>query len=222
MIRVLKTTMVAAALAALPTAVVLAQAPAAPARTAAPTPAAGVETFTIDRVHSEATFQVRHFVTKVRGRFGEFEGAVMLDRAHPEASSVEFHIKTTSINTDNPNRDAHLRSADFFDVANNPDITFKSSKVAARGQNQYDVTGTFSMHGVAKEITLPVTFLGFATDKHGVEKAGFEANTVINRKDFGIVWNQTLDTGGTMLGDDVQVSLNIEANKKPATPAAAN
>jgi polyisoprenoid-binding protein YceI len=215
----MKTTTVAAALAALPAAVVLAQAPAAPAAAAA---AGGAETFTVDRVHSDATFQIRHFVSKVRGRFGDFDGTLTLDRAHPEASSVEFRIKAASINTDNANRDTHLRSADFFDAEKNPEITFKSTKVAARGQNQYDVTGTFTMRGVTKEITLPVTFLGFASDKRGTEKAGFEINTVINRKDYGIVWNQALDAGGAVLGDDVQVSLNIEANKKPATPPASN
>lgn len=219
MIRVFKTTMVTAALAGLPAAVVLAQAPAAPAKTAA---AAGVETFMVDPVHSDATFQIRHFVSKVRGRFGDFAGTVMLDRAHPEASSVEFRIKAASINTDNANRDTHLRSADFFDAEKNPEISFKSTRIAARAQNQYDVTGNFTLRGVTREITLPVTFLGFATDKHGTEKAGFEINTVINRKDYGIVWNQALDTGGAMLGDDVQVSLNIEANKKPATPPASN
>jgi polyisoprenoid-binding protein YceI len=215
---VFKTTMVAAALAALPAAVALAQAPAAPAKAAAAAPA-GAETFTVDGVHSDATFQIRHFVSKVRGRFGQFDGTLMLDRAHPEASSVEFRIKAASINTDNANRDTHLRSADFFDVEKNPEITFKSSKVAARGQNQFDVTGTFTMRGVSKEITVPVTFLGFM-DAGQTEKAGFEVNTVINRKDYGILWNKALDAGGAVLGDDVQVSLNIEANKKPATPPA--
>jgi polyisoprenoid-binding protein YceI len=211
-------TIVAAVLAALPAAYVLAQAPAAPAK-AAPA-AAGLETFSIDRAHSDATFQVRHFVSKVRGRFGEFEGAIQLDRAKPETSSVEFRIKTASINTDNQQRDDHLRSPDFFDAAKHPEISFKSSKVAARGTNQYDVTGTFTMRGVAKEITVPVAFLGFSGDGRGGEKAGFEVTTVINRKDYGIVWNKALDAGGTILGDEVQVSLNIEANRKAAAPPA--
>jgi len=222
--RFLKTTMLAAALAALPAAVVLAQAPAAPKAPAATTaaPAAGVETYMVDRVHSDATFQIRHFVSKVRGRFGDFEGTLQLDRAKPEASLVEFKIKAASINTDNQRRDDHLRSPDFFDVANNPEITFKSTKVVARGQNEYAVTGNLTMRGVTKEITLSVTFLGFAKDGRGTEKAGFEASTVLNRKDFGIVWNQVLDAGGAVLGDDVTVSLNIEANKKPAAPPAAD
>jgi polyisoprenoid-binding protein YceI len=203
--------------AALP-AIAFAQAPAPAAKAAAP---AGVETWVVDRVHSEASFQVRHFVSKVRGRFTDFEGTIQVDRARPEASTVEFKIKATSIDTDNERRDGHLRTADFFDVATYPEITFKSSKVVPRGNNAYDVTGAFSMHGVTREITVPVTFLGFAKDNQGGEKAGFEATAVINRKDFGMTWNQALDAGGVVLGDEVQVSVNIEANRKPGGPAPA-
>ena len=218
MTRVFKMATMAAWL-AFPAVTVMAQAPAAPAKAAAPA-AAGPETFNIDRAHSDATFQVRHFVSKVRGRFGDFEGVVQLDRARPESSMVEFKIKTASIDTDNQQRDEHLRSPDFFDAAKNPEITFKSSKVVPRNANQFDVTGAFTLHGVTKEITLPVSFLGFVGDGRGGEKAGFEVTTVINRKDYGIVWNKTLDAGGTLLGDEVQVSLNIEANKKKDAPPA--
>lgn len=202
----------AGTLVALPAAVALAQAPA-PAR-----PAAGVETFVVDRVHSDASFQIRHFVSKVRGRFREFEGTMLLDRARPEASSVEFRLKAASIDTDNQRRDDHLRSADFFDAVNHPDITFKSTKLTPKGNNRFDVTGTFTMRGVAKQITVPVTFHGTVKDNRGGEKAGFEVNTVINRKDYGVAWNQALEAGGFVLGDEVDVTINIEANKKPATP----
>jgi polyisoprenoid-binding protein YceI len=212
--RASKRTLIAAALAVAPVAVARAQAPAA----AAPA-ARAAETWTIDRVHSDASFQIRHLVSKVRGRFNDFEGTLRIDRARPESSSVELRIKTASINTDNQRRDDHLRSPDFFDAANNPEITFKSTKVVARGQDKYDVTGTFTMRGVAKEITIPVTFLGFGNDGRGTEKAGFEATTVLNRKDFGILWNKALDAGGAVLGDEVQVLFNIEANKE-APPAA--
>lgn len=217
---VFRRTTMAVALAALPVTQLLAQAPAAqPAAKAAP---AGVETWVVDPVHSEASFQVRHFVSKVRGRFTDFGGTIQVNRAKPEASTVEFKIKTASIDTANERRDGHLRTPDFFDVATHPEITFKSSKVVPRGNNAFDVTGAFTMHGVTKEITVPVSFLGFAKDNRGGEKAGFEANTVINRKDFGMTWNQALDAGGVVLGEDVQVSVNIEATRKPDAPPASN
>jgi polyisoprenoid-binding protein YceI len=199
-----KTTLIAAALAVLPGLAL-----------------ADSETFTLDGVHSQVGFKVRHFVSKVNGRFAEYEGAVNIDRAKPEASSVDVTIKTASITTDNARRDDHLRSPDFFDAAKYPTITFKSTKIVAKGNNAYDVTGNFTLHGVTKEITVPVSFMGFIKDPRGGEKAGFEASTVINRKDYGIVWNQTLDAGGTVLGDDVTVDLNFEANKKSAAAPPA-
>ena len=183
-------------------------------------PALAAEVFVVDTPHSEATFQVRHFVTKVRGRFNDFTGIINVDRANPAASSVELKIATASIDTAHPGRDKHLRSADFFDVEKYPEITFRSSKIVPRGQDRYDVTGTFTMHGVSKEITVPVSFLGFMGSGPS-EKAGFSADFTVNRKDYGIVWNRALDAGGTVLGDDVLISVNIEANPpKPAPPTA--
>jgi polyisoprenoid-binding protein YceI len=185
---------------------------------------AATETYTVDKAHSEASFQVRHMVSKVRGRFNDFDGTLNLDKAKPEASTVEFTIKAESINTDVPNRDKHLKTADFFDVEKYPTITFKSSKIVPKGKDQYDVTGTFTLHGVSKEITLSVTFLGFATAKGrdgSTEKAGFETSTTINRKDYGIVWNSPLESGGVLLGDEVTITINIEANKQKEKPAAS-
>jgi polyisoprenoid-binding protein YceI len=180
-------------------------------------PLQAADTWVIDKNHSSAQFQVRHFVSKVGGRFGDFAGTIVADAAKPEASTVEFSIKTASIDTDQEQRDKHLRSADFFDVEKYPEITFKSSKVAPKGNNQFDVTGTLTMHGVAKEITLPVTFLGTMGDK-----AGFDTQVTLNRKDYGILWNKVLDSGGTVLSDDVLVTINIEAGKpKPPAPAPA-
>jgi polyisoprenoid-binding protein YceI len=181
--------------------------------------AGAAETYTFDKAHSDVSFQIRHFLSKVRGRFTDFDGTIVADRAKPEASSVDFTIKATSIDTDNENRDKDLRSANFFEVEKYPEITFKSTKVTPRGQDRYDVTGILTMHGVTKELTLPVTFLGTVNTGRG-EKAGFETSITLNRKDFGIVWNRVLDTGGTTLGDDVIVSINVEANKKqpPAAP----
>ena len=186
----------------------------------AASPALAADNFVVDKGHSEASFQVRHFVSKVRGRFTDFAGNIQVDKANPEKSSVEYTIKTTSIDTANERRDGHLRSADFFDVEKNPEITFKSSKVVAKGQDRYDVTGTFTLHGVSKEITVPVAFLGFAKTKQG-EKAGFEVTTTVNRKDYGIVWNQAMDAGGFVLGDEVTVAINIEAGNRPPAPAAS-
>jgi polyisoprenoid-binding protein YceI len=182
--------------------------------------AQAAETFVVDTPHSEAVFQVRHFVTKVRGRFDDFTGTIQVDRANPAASAVELKINAATLNTAHPGRDKHLRSADFFDVEKYPEITFKSTKITPKGQNAYDVTGTFTMHGVTKEITVPVSFLGFM-GSGPTEKAGFSADFTLNRKDYGIVWNRALDAGGTVLGDDVFISVNIEANPpKPATPPA--
>ncbi len=189
------------------------------AATLAALPVTAAETFVVDTNHSEATFQVRHFVTKVRGRFDDFTGTIHVDRANPTASAVELKIAAASLNTAHPGRDKHLRSADFFDVEKYPEITFRSTKIVPRGQNAYDVTGTFTMHGVSREITVPVSFLGFMGSGPS-EKAGFSADFTLDRKDYGIVWNRALDAGGTVLGDEVLVSVNIEANPpKPAQPA---
>jgi len=179
-------------------------------------PLQAADTWVVDKNHSSANFQVRHFVSKVGGRFSDFSGTIVADAAKPESSSVEFAVKTASIDTNQENRDKHLRSADFFDVEKFPEITFKSSKVTPKGKNQFDVAGTLTMHGVSKEITLPVTFLGSMGDK-----AGFETQVTLNRKDYGIVWNKTLDGGGLMLSDEVLVTINIEAGKpKPPAPAS--
>lgn len=185
----------------------------------AASPALAQETWTVDKAHTEVGFQIRHFVTKVRGRFTDFSGTIVADPAKPAASSVEFTIKAASIDTASEGRDKDLRSPNFFDVEQFPDITFRSSAVKAAGKDLYEVTGTLTMHGVSREITLPVSFLGSVPtkDRQGREgaKAGFETQLTLNRKDFGIVWNRVLDTGGTMLGDDVQVSINVEANRAP-------
>lgn len=178
------------------------------------------DTYVIDKAHSEATFQVRHIVTRVRGNFADISGTIQADAGKPEASSVEFTVKTASIDTGVPDRDKHLRSADFFEAEKFPEMTFKSTRIKAVGKDRYEVTGTFTLRGVSKELTLPVAFLGFAKDPWGNEKAGFETSVTLNRKDFGMVWNKVLDNGGAFLGDEVYVSVNVEANKQKA--AASN
>jgi polyisoprenoid-binding protein YceI len=178
------------------------------------------DTWVVDKVHSETGFQIRHLVGKVRGHFNDFAGTIVADPAHPEAASVEFTVRTGSIDTANEGRDKDLRSPNFFDVEKFPDLTFKSTKVRATAKDHYDVTGTLTMHGVSKEITLPVTFLGTVKDPWGNERAGFETAVTLNRKDFGIVWNKALDAGGTLLGDEVWISINLEATRKKEAAAA--
>src|SRR3982750_3623167 len=173
------------------------------------------DTFAIDPNHSEVSFQIRHLVAQVRGRFNEFSGAVQLGPQNPPASSVEFHIKTASIDTNVADRDKHLRSADFFDAEKYPEITFKSESIQPAGKDKYNVTGTLTMHGVSKKVTLPVTY-GGQVKVGGGTRAGFPTETTLDRKDYGIIWNKALDAGGAMLGDDVSVSINLEALKKDA------
>jgi polyisoprenoid-binding protein YceI len=128
------------------------------------------ESWTIDKSHSSAEFKVRHLMANVGGRFNDFDAVIHLDRTNPANSSVEFTIQATSIDTANKNRDEHLRSPDFFDVAKFPTITFKSTSIKERSKDLYDVTGDFTMHGVTKRITIPVEFLGFGRGPGGSEK----------------------------------------------------
>lgn len=172
--------------------------------------------YTIDKAHSEASFKVRHLTGNVRGRFNDVSGTVNGDPAKPEGGSVEFTIKTESIDTGVPDRDNHLRSPDFFDVAKYPTITFKSSKISPKGNNEFDVAGALTMHGVSKLVVLPVTLLGTGKDPRGNDIASFEIETKLNRKDYGIEWNRALDTGGFILGDEVAVEINLETNAKNA------
>ena len=173
-------------------------------------PAHAAEVYTIDAGHSDVSFQVRHLVTQVRGKFSDYQGTIQLDPAKLENSKVEFQIKAASIDTALPDRDKHLRSEDFFFVEKFPEITFKSQQIKATGKDTYDVTGALTMRGVTKTVTLPVTFLGKVRDPWGNDKAGFATETTINRKDYGIVWNAALDNGGVVLGDEVRIAINLE------------
>lgn len=174
--------------------------------------------YKVDPNHSSVDFSIRHFVSNVHGRFKDFHGVVKYDRQNPAASSVEFTVQAASIDTDNDDRDNHLRSADFFDVEKFPTLTFTSTKVTARDANTLDVTGDLTLHGVTKPITIPVVILGTMQTPKG-EKAGFEAGFTLNRKEYGIVWNRVFDSGGSLLGDDVKVGLSIEADRQEPAPA---
>ena len=172
--------------------------------------------YSVDPSHSSVGFKVRHLISKVSGSFAEFSGKVVGDPAKPEGASVFFAIKAASIDTQNADRDKHLRSADFFDVEKFPEITFRSTKITPRGKDQYDVAGEFTLHGVTKAIVLPVTLTGIAKDPWGNERAGFSLQFTLNRKDYGITYNKVLDQGGMMLGDDVEVSIDLETVREPA------
>lgn len=171
-------------------------------------------TYKVDADHSGVGFSIRHFVSNVSGRFRDFDGVIKYDKANPAASSVEFTVKAASIDTSNNDRDEHLRSKDFFDVQKFPTLTFTSTKVAAKDANTLDVTGNLTMHGVTKAITIPVTILGTVKTPKG-EKAGFETNFKVDRKEYGITWNNVMDSG-PVLGDDVKVNIEIEANRQEA------
>ena len=168
-------------------------------------------TYAIDKMHSEVAFQVRHLLTKVRGRFTEFSGTVRFDQAHPEQSWASLNIDASSIDTGTPDRDTHLRSDDFFGVAAFPRITFRTSHVFKTGDDTYDVVGALTIHGVWKDITLSMTYLGTAKDPYGNVRAGFETSLTLNRKDFGLTWNSALETGGFLVGDEVRIDLSFQA-----------
>lgn len=167
--------------------------------------------YAIDPAHSEAAFQVRHLVTRVRGRFRDLEGTLTVDQERPDLSSVKATIQAASIDTAQPDRDTHLRSGDFFAVDQFPTITFASTRVAKTGSDTFDVTGDLTIRGVTRTVTLPVTYLGAAKDPWGNERLGFEAELTINRKDYGLTWNAALETGGLLVGDDVKISLAVQA-----------
>jgi polyisoprenoid-binding protein YceI len=171
--------------------------------------------FEIDPAHSSIGFSIRHIFTMVPGRFGKFSATISYDESAPEKSSALITIDATSVTTDNDKRDGHLRSPDFFNVEKFPTLTFKSTKVEKTDQkNVYKVTGDFTMLGVTKPVTVQVEVLGIGPDGFGNTKGGFQVTGSLNRKDFGMVWNKALDTGNTLLGDEVKFQVSIEAVKK--------
>ena len=174
---------------------------------------AAIRTYNADLAHSEAAFQVRHLLTKVRGTFQDFAGTIAFDAEQPERSSVQFTIQAASIDTNHEKRDNHLRSADFFDVEKYPEITFRSTEIIDAAEEGAKVKGVFSMHGVEKEVVLDLEIHGVIQDPWGNTRAGFTATTVIDRKEFGIIWNETLDNGNLLLGEKVNVTLEVEAIK---------
>lgn len=170
-------------------------------------------TWSIDPTHSNVEFSVRHMmIATVKGRFGDVQGRVEFDESDPTTATIDVTIDAASVDTRTPQRDEHLRSADFFDVEKFPTLTFKSRTVSAKGDD-LKVTGDLTLHGHTREVVLDVTPLGRQSDPWGGVRAGFEATGKIKRSDFGLTWNQALETGGVVVSDDVKIALDIELVK---------
>jgi polyisoprenoid-binding protein YceI len=167
--------------------------------------------YTIDPTHSRIGFSARHaMVTNVRGQFTDFAGTAHVDAANPENSRVELTIQTASIDTGVADRDAHLKSADFFATDENKEITFSSTKVERDG-NEWIITGDLSVNGVTKSVTIPFELTGSAQDPFGNTRIGFEGSTAVNRKDYGVTWNAALETGGVLVSDKVKLEFDVSA-----------
>ena len=172
--------------------------------------------WTLDPAHTSVQFSVRHMmVSNVSGEFTKLSGTVNGDQSAATGATIEASIDASSISTREPKRDEHLKSADFLDVAQYPTITFKSKKIEAAGAGSFKVTGDLTLHGVTKEVVLDVSDVTPSIkDPMGKTRAGAHATTKINRKDFGITWSKALDGGGVMVGDDIAVTIDVEATQQ--------
>ena len=173
--------------------------------------ATAVRTLEIDRSHSEVAFQVRHLLSRVRGRFADFTGTIEWDPSAPENSRVHVTIQAGSIDTAEPDRDKHLRSADFFDTEAYPTLTFASTSVTPRSGGLYDVAGNLTIHGITREVVLPATYLGTATGPVGQHQIRLRGGADAEPQGFRLNWNAALETGGFLVGDEVKVTLSIQA-----------
>jgi polyisoprenoid-binding protein YceI len=172
--------------------------------------------YAIDSAHSAAQFKVRHLmVSNVRGDFSHLSGKLEFDLKNPESSRVEATIDVATVDTREPDRDKHLRSADFFDAGKYPQMIFKSKKFIASGPNSYQVVGDLTIRGVTREVTFKVDNVTPETKgMMGETRIGAQVSGTVNRKDFGVSWNKSLDGGGVVVGDDVEITLDIEAIRK--------
>lgn len=176
--------------------------------------ASATGTWVIDPTHTTIGFSVRHaMIAKVRGNFGEFSGSFTIDGANLAASSAEVTIQAASIDTKNADRDAHLTSPDFLDVANFPTLTFTSTSVQASG-NDVTLTGDLTIHGVTRSVPVAYEFIGLSQDPWGNQRIGFEGTAKISRKEFDLTWNAALETGGVLVGDEITLLLDVEAVKQ--------
>jgi polyisoprenoid-binding protein YceI len=177
----------------------------------------------VDNAHTSIEFSARHMmVSTVRGHFTEFSGEIELDPDDLSKSRATATIKPASIDTREEARNAHLRSADFFDVERYPEITYRSTKVESRGGKHYRVEGDLTIKDVTRPVELDVEFPGLATSPYGFRVAGFEAAGSISRKDFGLTWNVALETGGWMVGDDIKIRIDAEADEVAETEVAGS
>ena len=180
--------------------------------------AQGTTTWAIDPAHSQVEFTARHMmITKVRGRFSDVNGTVTLDEAAPSRSLVEVDIDAASIDTRQEDRDTHLRSADFLDAEAYPKLTFRSKRVEDLRLEQgaeFRVIGDLTIRGVTKEVALDVEYGGTGGDPWGGERVAFSATTKIDRREFGLEWNQALETGGVLVGNDVTIDIEAQAVKQ--------
>lgn len=171
----------------------------------------------IDTAHSQVTFTVRHMVfAKVRGRFTKWSGQLALDPQDLAASKVDVKIDAASIDTGEAQRDGHLKSPDFLDVAKFPEIAFKSRRVELKGQDKARIVGDLTVHGQSREVALDVEVTGRGKDPWGNERFGFSAAAAIDRTDFGLKWNQALETGGVLVGTKVDIEIEVQAVKQAA------
>ena len=172
-------------------------------------------TWTIDSAHTEIDFSVRHMmITNVRGQFQKFSGTIEFNETNPANSKVDVQISVASVNTKDEKRDAHLKSADFFDVEKYPYITFQGTRIDVKDKTYAVVYGDLSMHGITHEVALDVDFNGMAKSPWGSTSAGFSAKTELNRKEWGLIWNVALETGGFLVGDDIKIAIESEIVKQ--------
>lgn len=176
-----------------------------------------------DPTHTRIGFSTRHaMVTKVRGAFNDFHGLITVDPEHPERSKVELTVKVASIDTRNADRDQHLRTNDFFDAPQFPEITFVSSRVDQVDEGHFIVSGDVTIRGVTKEISIPIDFIGVERDPMGNLRAGFEGSRRIDRQDFGLKWNTALDSGGVLVSDKITLEFEVSAIKSENGAATAS
>lgn len=172
-------------------------------------------TYVLDPAHTSLAFVARHaMVTKVRGTFGEFSGEATVDGAAPAASTLKVEVQVASVNTGSADRDAHLRSADFFDVETYPTITFVGTGFDITGDSTVDITGDLTIKDVTRPVTIPFEFAGEAKDPFGNTRVGFEGRTTVSRKEFGLTWNAALETGGVLVSDKIVLEFDISAIKQ--------